>query len=121
MAEEIIRHLFMNRIVDMKGLGDIIKLVDGPIVPTPAAVLDAGLLLSQGTSGHDGLGELMLVDIGGATTDIHSYAEHTSYEGARLVGQTSPMPEERLRVIWECASRPMCWCVSLGWNFSQMK
>ncbi|WP_369522231.1 glutamate mutase L, partial [Eubacterium callanderi] len=29
VAEEIIRHLFMNRIVDMKGLGDIIKLVDG--------------------------------------------------------------------------------------------
>lgn len=42
VAEEIIRHLFMNRIVDMKGLGDIIKLVDGPIVPTPAAVFGRG-------------------------------------------------------------------------------
>ena len=30
------------------------------------------------------------MDIGGATTDIHSYAEHTSYEGARLVGADEP-------------------------------
>lgn len=90
VAEEIIRHLFMNRIVDMKGLGDIIQRVDGPIVPTPAAVLDAGMLMSQGVPGCEGLGELMIVDIGGATTDIHSYAEHTPYGGARLVGADEP-------------------------------
>ncbi len=32
----------MNRITNMKGVGKVKKLLDGPIIPTPAAVLAAG-------------------------------------------------------------------------------
>lgn len=90
VAEEIIRHLFMHRIVNMKGLGDIIEMVEGDITPTPAAVLDAGMLLSKGDGKHAGIGELMVVDIGGATTDIHSFAEHNPFESAKMVGANEP-------------------------------
>jgi len=42
------------------------------MMPTPAAVLGALELLSQGCEDEQGIGELMAVDVGGATTDIYS-------------------------------------------------
>ena len=89
-AEEIIRNLFMKRIVNMKGLSKVQSIVGDRIIPTPKAVLEAGRLLAQGYEGQKGYGDLIIVDIGGATTDIHSYAEHVSGEGARLIGAKEP-------------------------------
>ena len=40
-------------------------------MPTPEAVLLAAELLSNGYEDIEGYGELMVIDIGGATTDIH--------------------------------------------------
>ncbi|MGI6037986.1 MAG: methylaspartate mutase accessory protein GlmL [Limnochordia bacterium] len=66
-AREVIRQVFMERIVYSKGLGDILAFVD-VLMPTPAAVL-------QGTQVLASLyGDLVVVDVGGATTDIHSAA-----------------------------------------------
>ncbi len=39
-------------------------------MPTPAAVLRAAEVLAEGTDDEDGIGDLIVVDIGGATTDI---------------------------------------------------
>jgi uncharacterized protein (TIGR01319 family) len=36
------------------------------------AVLEGALLGAQGTDGENGWGDLLLVDVGGATTDVHS-------------------------------------------------
>lgn len=88
-CEKIIRDLFMHRIVNMKGLSQVKKSV-GDIIPTPAAVLAAGNLLSQGTSQNKGYGEMLILDVGGATTDVHSYNENVAGEGARLVGVPEP-------------------------------
>lgn len=44
-------------------------------MPTPASVLKAAETLSLGTKDEDGIGDLAIVDIGGATTDIHSIGE----------------------------------------------
>ena len=44
------------------------------IIPTPSAVLRAAQLLAEGTEGEKGLGELVVVDVGGATTDVYSIA-----------------------------------------------
>ena len=45
-------------------------------MPTPAAVLNAMELLSKGTNkGEPGIGDLIGIDVGGATTDIYSMAE----------------------------------------------
>lgn len=89
-VENIIRDIFLKRIVNMKGLNKVVSMLDKMLMPTPAAVLQAGNLLSKGTENHQGLGDLMIVDIGGATTDIHSYTEQVSYEGAKVVGISEP-------------------------------
>lgn len=89
-AETIIRDIFLKRIVNMKGLSQVSKYLDKVVMPTPKAVLDAGELLCRGTAKQKGWGELMIVDIGGATTDVHSYAKYTSHRGARLAGTPEP-------------------------------
>jgi uncharacterized protein (TIGR01319 family) len=86
----VIRELFMSRITNMKGVGLVQKLMDGPIAPTPAAVLSAGELLCRGTGNEPGLGSMMMADIGGATTDIYSYAENKNFSGAKMIGTPDP-------------------------------
>lgn len=44
------------------------------IIPTPLAVLQACELLAKGTDTQQGVGDLLAVDIGGATTDVYSMA-----------------------------------------------
>lgn len=89
-GEAMIRDLFMSRITNMKGLSKVKKVVGEEMIPTPKAVLEAGNLLSTGYGSQKGYGDLMIVDIGGATTDIHSYGEHMAGKGARLVGAKEP-------------------------------
>ena len=71
-ARQAIRKVFMSRIVRAKGMGDVQSLISGILMPTPQAVLKAAEVLSQGSDKEEGLGDLIVVDIGGATTDIHS-------------------------------------------------
>lgn len=42
------------------------------IMPTPMAVLRMAELLATGVEGESGIGDTVVIDIGGATTDIHS-------------------------------------------------
>jgi uncharacterized protein (TIGR01319 family) len=70
-----IRDIFINRIVGAKGLGKVKELIKNALMPTPSAVLEAARLLADGYGNIEGLGELMVIDIGGATTDVHSVAE----------------------------------------------
>ncbi len=73
-AREAIRRVFAEHIVEAKGLHAIREIVDGDVVPTPSAVLTAAQLLADGTPHQRGMGELIVVDVGGATTDVHSIA-----------------------------------------------
>ena len=70
----VIRDIFMARIVKAKGLDRAKEIIGDIIMPTPMAVLNAAALLAEGAEGTEGLGELVVVDVGGATTDIHSVA-----------------------------------------------
>ena len=90
-ARSIIRDVFINRIVEAKGLKRAEQFVDGILMPTPTAALTAARLLSQGTGNEEGLGELVVVDIGGATSDIHSIARGESTEPG-LVKKGLPEP-----------------------------
>ena len=74
-ARETIRNVFLKRIVQAKGLDKANSLVDRMVMPTPAAVMKAAELLSQGTEHEAGIGDIMVVDIGGATTDVYSIAK----------------------------------------------
>ena len=72
----IIRDLFVRHITRAKGIEGVaeeVNLVD-EIIPTPSAVLRACQLLSEGTAEQKGWGDIVVADIGGATTDIHSAA-----------------------------------------------
>lgn len=71
-ARESIRQVFMSRIVQAKGMGDAQDLISGILMPTPQAVLKAAEVLAKGSDREEGIGDLIVVDIGGATTDIHS-------------------------------------------------
>lgn len=71
-----IREIFLKRIIQAKGLDQVEQVIDGITMPTPAAVLQAAERLAGGVGDQlPGWGELLLVDVGGATTDIHSIAE----------------------------------------------
>ena len=82
-----IREIFLNRIVQAKGLSKAADLLSDIMMPTPAAVLQAVELLSQGCEGESGIGDLVAVDVGGATTDVYSVADgmpehmNTVYKG----------------------------------------
>lgn len=74
-AQAKIREIFLDRIIKAKGLSQASQLISGIMMPTPAAVLAAMELLSRGTKTENGLGELVAVDVGGATTDIYSMTD----------------------------------------------
>ncbi len=74
-VREVIREIFMSQIIFAKGMEDISKIVNEVLMPTPTAVLKAAKLLSEGTNKYKGWGDLMIIDIGGATTDVHSISE----------------------------------------------
>lgn len=75
-AHQCIMDLFISRIIDAKGLGEVQKRAELEIIPTPFAVLKACELLSKGIDEeHPGWGDLMAVDLGGATTDIYSMTD----------------------------------------------
>ncbi len=89
-AAEVIRNVFMKRIVNMKGLDKVRQKVGDIIMPTPLAVLKAGNLLAQGSGAEAGLGDLIIIDIGGATTDVHSFCAGRDESGVRLSGAPEP-------------------------------
>jgi uncharacterized protein (TIGR01319 family) len=61
------------------------------IIPTPLAVLQACELLSRGTQTKAGRGDLLAVDVGGATTDVYSMAAGTpTVENTMLKGLPEP-------------------------------
>ena len=69
-TQKQIRQIFLNRIVQAKGLSQAAALLSDIMMPTPSAVLQAMDLLAQGCEGEMGIGDLVAVDVGGATTDI---------------------------------------------------
>lgn len=73
-ARGAIRQVFMDRIVHAKGIDRAQAEFDAVLMPTPAAVLEGARLVADGVNGRDGLGTLLVVDPGGATTDVHSVA-----------------------------------------------
>jgi len=71
-ARETIRQIFIDHIVHAKGIDRASDRFDAVLMPTPAAVLQGAMLLADGSQDMPGLGPLLVVDIGGATTDVHS-------------------------------------------------
>jgi len=68
-ARKIIQDVFEEHIIKAPGMEKVRTLIKQTIVPTPGAVLKAAMVLQKA------LGDLLVADVGGATTDIHSVTE----------------------------------------------
>ncbi len=72
-AREMIREVFIEHIVRAKGLDQAEGYVSGGVImPTPLAVLRMAELLATGSRDEPGMGDTIAMDVGGATTDVHS-------------------------------------------------
>ena len=65
-TRRVIHDVFEEHIVKAPGMEHIRDMVTGSIMPTPGAVMQAAQLL------YSDIGDLLVLDIGGATTDAHS-------------------------------------------------
>jgi uncharacterized protein (TIGR01319 family) len=88
-ARKIIQDAFEDHIIQAPGMEHIRDMVSGPIIPTPGAVMECAKLL------YEYLGDLMVLDVGGATTDLHSVTDG-SEEISRIL--VSPEPKAKRTV-----------------------
>ena len=72
-ARQAIHAEFIKQITRAPGLARLAEVTGGhEVIPTPSAILMGAELLANGTYKQDGVGGILLLDIGGATTDVHS-------------------------------------------------
>jgi uncharacterized protein (TIGR01319 family) len=102
-ARRAIRDLFMQRIVQAKGIDRVRGMLDSVLMPTPAAVLEGARLLAAGPGGG-GLGPLVVLDPGGATTDVHSIADGAPAQ-AGVVAVGLPEPHDKRTVEGDLGMR----------------
>ncbi len=88
-ARAVIHDAFEEHIIHAPGMERIGEVVSGRILPTPGAVLLAAERLA------DELGDLVVVDVGGATTDVHSITDGSP---EYLPIQTEPQAHSRRTV-----------------------
>jgi uncharacterized protein (TIGR01319 family) len=103
-ARAAIRRVFIERIVHAKGIDRAQAELDQVLMPTPAAVLEGARLLADGWSGAEGLGPLLVVDPGGATTDVHSIADGNP-SVAGVIPQGLPEPRVKRTVEGDLGMR----------------
>ncbi len=72
VVNEVIRELFQTVIIRGKGFDVVEEYMSEKFVPTPRAAFRGINLLAKGFGHQPGLGSLMALDIGGATTDFYS-------------------------------------------------
>ncbi|MFA5523554.1 MAG: GlmL-related ornithine degradation protein [Tissierellales bacterium] len=82
-TRKVIQEVFEEHIVHAPGMGKVREMVRGPIMPTPGAVMLGTKLLKEE------LGDVLVLDVGGATTDVHSVTEGSDEINRLLV---SPEP-----------------------------
>jgi uncharacterized protein (TIGR01319 family) len=88
-CRRVIQQVFEKHIVHAPGMERVREMVNGPIIPTPGAVMEAARLLKED------IGDLMVLDVGGATTDVHSVTRDSD-EIARIL--LAPEPEAKRTV-----------------------
>jgi len=68
----LIQKLFAERLVLAPGMDELRRLAGGKVLPVPGACLVAAETLAEE------VGDLLVVDVGGATTDVHSVIDTPS-------------------------------------------
>jgi uncharacterized protein (TIGR01319 family) len=93
-AQELIREIFIAHITKAKGLDKAGDFIGAPIVPTPRATLQAAALLADGAGDERGIGSLVVVEVGGATTNVHSVADQSLVTPQTVI---RGLPESRVK------------------------
>ena len=88
-ARAVIHDAFEEHITHAPGMERIGELVSGRILPTPGAVLIAAERLAED------VGDLVVVDVGGATTDVHSVTDGSPEIAALMI---EPQPHSKRTV-----------------------
>ncbi|MDO0824446.1 methylaspartate mutase accessory protein GlmL [Desulfosporosinus nitroreducens] len=128
-ARLAIREVYLTHIIQAKGLDKAEEFLERIMMPTPSAVLSAAELLAQGYGSEPGMGELIIVDVGGATTDVHSIAKgDPSKPSVMLKGLPEPYVKRTVEgdlgmrysseALVETAGK--CLMDNLGWTNDQV-
>ncbi|WP_240983906.1 GlmL-related ornithine degradation protein [Acididesulfobacillus acetoxydans] len=80
----VIQEVFEQHITEAPGMQAIREIVNGGIRPTPEAVLQAARLI------YEEAGDVLIFDVGGATTDVHSVTTGAE-ENQRLALAPEPL------------------------------
>lgn len=88
-VRKVIHAMFEKHIVNAPGMEHIRDMVNGAILPTPGSVMLAAQLL------YEEIGDLCVIDIGGATTDVHSVTDGSPEIVSMM---TSPEPKAKRTV-----------------------
>jgi uncharacterized protein (TIGR01319 family) len=105
-AREAIREVFIRHVIGGKGLS---RRADFPAMvraATPDAVLAGVELLADGTGDVPGVGDVLVVDVGGATTDVYSVVTPQ--------GEDAVLRKEVVEVLWR--SRTVEGDLGMRWN-----
>jgi len=85
-ARRAIQDAFEEHIVVAPGMERVREMVGGTIWPTPGAVMESAVVLAER------LGDLVVIDVGGATTDVHSVTD-----GSDEISRIQLHPEPRAK------------------------
>ena len=88
-TRKVIQDVFEEHITHAPGMSKVRDMVSGNIIPTPAGVMEATKVLAEV------LGDVVTIDVGGATTDIHSVTEGSEEISRQLI---SPEPHAKRTV-----------------------
>ncbi|MEW6400988.1 MAG: glutamate mutase L [Chloroflexota bacterium] len=72
VVNETIRELFQTVIIRAKGFDVVEEYMEAKFIPTPRAAFRGINLLARGYGNEEGIGNILALDIGGATTDFFS-------------------------------------------------
>lgn len=82
-TRRVIQEVFEKHIIHAPGMENVRDMVTGSIMPTPGAVMESSELL------YNAIGDIITIDVGGATTDIHSVTEDSD-EISRIILNPEP-------------------------------
>lgn len=81
-ARKIIQKVFEENITKAPGMSSVRSIVNQNIIPTPGAVMESAMIL------YGEIGDVIVIDVGGATTDVHSVTK-----GSEEIQRISISPE----------------------------
>ena len=91
-ARAAIREVFISHVIGGKGLSARADFPSLVRAATPDAVLAGVELLADGTAAVPGVGDVLVVDVGGATTDVYSVVTPQ--------GEDASLRKEVVEVLW---------------------